>query len=315
MCPITGGPEGLRVGEDVMKKDLLKIKDLRKDEILSLIDRSLQIKKEGRGGVRPLKGYTLGMIFDKASTRTRVSFEVAMFRLGGQTLFLHRSETQMSRDESIEDTMRVLSRYLDAIAVRTYSQEAVEVMARWSRIPVINALTDLYHPCQVLSDLVTIREKRGDLDELKVAWIGDGNNVAHSWINAAQVMGFEMRLACPPEYRPLPEVMEGGGPNIRLVEDPREAAAGVDVLNTDVWASMGQEDEAVKRRSDFQGFQVNSDLVDLCKPDVLVMHCLPAHRGEEITEDVLDGPHSVVFDQAENKLYLHQALLEELILG
>jgi len=300
--------------QNQMKKDLLTINDLSKDEIHSLIDRSLQIKKEGRRGRRSLTGHTLGLIFDKASTRTRVSFEVAMFRLGGQTLFLHRDETQMSRDESIEDTMRVLSRYLDAIAVRTYSQEAIEVMARWSRIPIINALTDLYHPCQVLSDLVTIKERRGNLDQMKVAWIGDGNNVAHSWISAAHVVGFEMRLACPPKYSPLPEVLEGIGPNIRLVEDPREAATGADVINTDVWTSMGREDEAVQRISDFQGFQVNQALVNLCKPDVLVMHCLPAHRGEEITDDVLDGPRSVVFDQAENKLYLHQALLEELIL-
>ena len=297
-----------------MKKDLLSVKDLSKEEILTLIDRGLQMKREGVHVHRPLAGYTLGLIFEKASTRTRVSFEVAMFRLGGQTIFLGREDTQMSRDETIEDTTRVLSRYLDAIAVRTYSQEIVEVMARWAEIPIINALTDLYHPCQALSDLMTVKEKKGRLDHLKVAWIGDGNNVAHSWINAARILGFEMVLACPPQYHPSPEVLDGTGQNVRLVEDPREAVRDADVINTDVWASMGQEDEAQQRLWDFQGFQINQSLVALGKSDVLIMHCLPAHRGEEITGDVLDGPHSVVFDQAENKLYLHQALLERLLL-
>lgn len=297
-----------------MRKDLLTIRDLSREEIISLIDRGLQMKREGRHVNRSLIGYTLGLLFDKASTRTRVSFEVAMFRLGGQTLFLNRGDTQLSRDETIEDTTRVLSRYLDAIAVRTYYQGTVEVMAQWARIPIINALTDLYHPCQVLSDLMTIKEKRGDLDNLKVAWIGDGNNVAHSWINAARIMGFEMVLACPPNYHPLPEVMDGTGPNIRLVEDPGEAAKDANVINTDVWTSMGQEGEKDQRLLDFKGFQVHQSLVALGKPDVMVMHCLPAHRGEEITADVLDGPHSVVFDQAENKLYLHQALLERLLI-
>ena len=296
-----------------MKKDLLTIRDLSKEEILALIDRGLQIKKEGRHDKKPLSGYTLGLIFDKASTRTRVSFETAMFRLGGQTLFLSRTDTQMSRDETVEDTARVLSRYLDALAIRTYSQELVERMARWADIPIINALTDRYHPCQVLSDLMTIKEKRGDLINLKVAWIGDGNNVAQSWINASHIMGFEMILSCPPGYHPLSEVLEGVGQNIRMVEDPKEAAKDADVINTDVWASMGQEDEKRQRMSDFKGFQVNQSLVKLGKPDVLIMHCLPAHRGEEITADVIDGPNSVVFDQAENKLFLHQALLDRLL--
>jgi len=298
-----------------MKKDLLTIRDLNKEKILALIDRGLQMKKEGRYTARPLCGYTIGLIFDKASTRTRASFETAMFRLGGQTLFLSRVDMQMSRDETVEDTARVLSRYLDGLVIRTYSQGLVEEMARWADIPVINALTDRYHPCQVLSDLMTVKEKRGELDNMKVAWIGDGNNVAHSWINAAHILGFELVLACPPGYHPLPEVLRDVGQSIRVIEDREEAASGADVINTDVWASMGQEDEKRQRMKAFQDFQVNQSLVEMAKPDVLVMHCLPAHRGEEITADVIDGPHSIVFDQAENKLHLHQALLEKLLIN
>jgi ornithine carbamoyltransferase len=237
-----------------------------------------------------------------------------VFTLGGQTLFLSRADTQLARDETVEDTARVLSRYLDALVIRTYSQELLREMAKWADIPIINALTDLYHPCQGLSDLMTVVEKKGTLDNLKVAWIGDGNNVAHSWINAAHIMGFEMVLACPPGYHPLPEVLEDVRPNIRVVEDPKEAAEGADVINTDVWASMGQEDQKDQRLSDFRGFQLDQSLVQLCEPDVLVMHCLPAHRGEEIATDVMDGPNSIVFDQAENKLHLHKALLERLLI-
>ena len=298
-----------------MKKDILSIRDLNKDEIATLIDRAIEIKSQPRNANRSLEGYTLGLIFEKASTRTRVSFEVAMFRLGGQTIFLSRADTQMSRDETVPDTARVLSRYLDALAIRTYSQALLEEMAEWSDIPVINALSDLYHPCQVLSDMMTVREKKGDLSTMKIAWIGDGNNVAHSWINAARVMGFDLVLACPSGYNPLPEVMEGSGSNIKIVEDPVEAVRGAAVINTDVWASMGQEEEGGQRISDFQGFQLDSKLVDMAEPDVLIMHCLPAHRGEEITSEVLDGPKSIIFDQAENKLHLHQALLEKVIAG
>ena len=296
-----------------MKKDLLTLNDLTEDEILSLVERGLKIKGQGRPCTWPLRGRALGLMFDKASTRTRVSFETAMFRLGGQTLFLRSTETQLSRDEAIKDTARVLSRYLDALAIRTFSQEVVEEMGYWADIPVINALTDQYHPCQILSDLMTVREKRGSLRDLKVAWIGDGNNVAHSWINAAKILGFHLVLACPPGYMPLSECLEGTGDNIRLVEDPAQAARGSDVINTDVWTSMGQEAERKKRLEDFRDFQVNGALVALAKPDALVMHCLPAHRGEEISADVLEGPRSVVFDQAENKMHLHQALLEMLL--
>ncbi len=296
-----------------MKKDVLTIKDLTRDEILVLIDRGIELKKAGAGADRPFNGHTLGLIFDKASTRTRVSFEVAMFRLGGRTIFLSRKETQMSRDEAVRDTARVLSRYLDVLAVRTFSQEMVEEMARWSEIPVINALTDQYHPCQVLSDLMTVKERKGTLSGLRVAWIGDGNNMSHSWINAAHILGFELILACPPGYYPMPHVMEGSGDNIKLVTDPSEAARNADVINTDVWTSMGQDGEREQRLRYFQGFQVDDALVGLGKPDVLVMHCLPAHRGEEISDEVLEGAHSVVFDQAENKMHLQQALLEKLL--
>ncbi len=297
-----------------MKKDVLTIRDLKKDEILALIERGLVIKKGGRATKRPLMGYTLGLIFEKTSTRTRVSFETAMFRLGGQTIFLSRNDTQLSRGESVKDTARVLSRYLDILAIRTFSQEIVEEMAEWSHIPVINALTDMYHPCQVLSDIMTVKEKRGSLADLRVAWIGDGNNVAHSWINLARIMRFELILACPPGYWPSEEVLQGSDENVKVVEDPEEAVHGSHVINTDVWTSMGQDAERDQRVKDFQGYQINEEMVRLAAPDVLVMHCLPAHPGEEISEEVFEGPRSVVFDQAENKMHLHQALLESLLI-
>ena len=298
-----------------MKKDLLSISDLSKEEILVLIDRAIEIKSQGRNANRSLEGYTLGLIFEKASTRTRVSFEIAMFRLGGQTIFLNRSDTQMSRDENIHDTAKVLSRYLDALAIRTYSQELLEEMAKYADIPIINALSDLYHPCQVLSDIMTVTEKKGSLNNIKIAWVGDGNNVAHSWINAAQVMGFDLVLACPKGYKPLPEILKGSKDNIKVVDDPEEAVKGAAVINTDVWASMGQEGEEGQRLADFKTYQVDKKLVEMAESDVIVMHCLPAHRGEEITSEVLGGPNSIVFDQAENKLHLHQALLEKVVAG
>jgi ornithine carbamoyltransferase len=292
-----------------MKRDLLTIRDLSADEVRFLIDRGLEIKRAGGKTGADLSGRTIGLIFDKSSTRTRVSFETAMFRCGGETIFLKTGDTQIARDEPVKDTARVLSRYLDGLVIRTYSQGLVEEMARWASIPVINALTDLYHPCQILSDLMTVAEKRGGLEGMQVAWIGDGNNVAHSWIHAAGVLGFELRLACPPGYLPLDEVLAAGGSFVRMVESPMEAARGAHLINTDVWASMGQELEREQRIRAFQGYQVNRDLVAAADPEVLVMHCLPAHRGEEIAEDVLEGDRSVVFDQAENKMHLHQALL------
>jgi len=298
-----------------MKRDLLTIKDLTKEEILRLIERAVRIKGLGRKAEKTLSGYILGLMFDKASTRTRVSFESAMMRLGGNTIFLSKSDTQMSRDETVGDTARVLSKYIDVLAIRTYSHDSVVEMARYAGIPVINALTDLYHPCQVLSDLMTVVEKKGGFEGLKVAWIGDGNNVAHSWIHAAGILGFKLVLSCPAGYRPLTVILDGAGGNISIVEDPKEAVKDADVINTDVWTSMGQEAQRAQRKADFKDFQLNQRLVGLAKPDAIVMHCLPAHRGEEITSEVLDGPRSVVFDQAENKLYLHQAVLEWVLVG
>jgi ornithine carbamoyltransferase len=298
-----------------MKKDLITIQDLTKEDIYALITRAIELKKQGRKAAKSLSGCILGLMFDKASTRTRVSFEAAMMKMGGQTIFLSKESTQLSREETIADTARVLSRYIDVLAIRTYSHESVVEMAKWSDIPIVNALTDLYHPCQVLSDMMTIFDKKGSLEGLKIAWIGDGNNVAHSWIQAANIIGFELALSCPQEYQPLPAVMEGSGANITLVQDPKNAAKEADVINTDVWTSMGQEAQRPQRKKDFASFQVNQPLISMGKQDVIVMHCLPAHRGEEITSDVLDGPKSVVFDQAENKLYIHQALLEKLIVG
>jgi len=296
-----------------MKKDLLTIKDLSSDEIFALIERALEIKKEGRGSSGRFSGYTLGLLFNKASTRTRISFEVAMFRLGGNTIYMNVSDTQLSRDETIEDTARVLSRYLDVLAVRTYSHQELEEMAKHSSIPVINALTDSYHPCQVLSDLMTVIERKGQIGNCKIAWVGDGNNVASSWINAASVLGFQLVLACPEGFEPPSKLLQSAPDNIKVVNNPLIAVNGADVINTDVWVSMGDGDDKKQVLSKFREFQVNRSLISKARADVIVMHCLPAHRGEEITDEVIDGPNSVVFDQAENKLYIHQAILENVL--
>ena len=299
-----------------MKRDLLSLWDLSPQEIYHLISRAREMKTNwARGQLRPeLSGKILGMIFVKPSTRTRVSFEVAMYRLGGRCIFMTAQDTQVSRNEPPADTARVLSRYIDALVVRTYAQEEVEELARYASIPVINGLTDVYHPCQVLSDLVTVQEKRGTLDDLQVAWIGDGNNVAHSWINAAAQLGFSLTVSCPPGYWPDASVLERarreGKGTISLVGDAKEAVAFADVINTDVWASMGQEKEAEARRKVFYPYQVNGDLLRAAPSHALVLHCLPAHRGEEITSEVMESPQSVVFDQAENRLYLQMALLD-----
>jgi ornithine carbamoyltransferase len=303
-----------------MKRDFLTLNDLSRAEIQVLLDRAAQLKADRAAGRRggSLAYRTLGMIFDKPSTRTRVSFEVGMFEMGGSGLFLSRSDTQFSRNEPVSHSARVLSRYLDALVIRTFSQDDVEELARHADIPVINGLTDLYHPCQVLSDMFTIRERKPDLQRLKIAWIGDGHNMAHSWINAAGIMGFDLVLAVPEGYGPDPDILARASAkaqgSIRLVQDPVEAAAGADVLNTDVWTSMDQEDEAETRRRVFRPYQLNAGLAAQAKKDVLVLHCLPAHVGEEITEEVLEGPGSVVFDQAENRMHVQKALLEALIL-
>jgi ornithine carbamoyltransferase len=299
-----------------MKRDLLTILDLSAAEIVALLARAQEMKTLWfQGTLRPvLQGKTLGLLFTKPSTRTRISFEAAMNRLGGSSIFMTEKETQLSRKEPLPDTARVMSRYIEVLAVRTFEHADVEELARHASIPVINALTDSNHPCQVLSDLLTIQEKRGSLQELQVAWIGDGNNVAHSWIDAAARVGFTLRLACPEGYLPDRRVLERaraeGGRNIFVVSDPREAVASVDAINTDVWASMGQEEEADTRRKVFAPYQVNAELLSHAPRHALVMHCLPAHREEEISTEVLEGPRSVVFDQAENRLYFQMALLE-----
>jgi ornithine carbamoyltransferase len=304
-----------------MKRDLLTILDLSTEEIDALLGRAERLKKQWRQGkLKPtLAGKTLGLLFDKPSTRTRVSFQVAMYQLGGQVVALTAQETQLSRDESLADTARVLSRYLDGLVVRTFAHARLEELARCAQIPVINGLTDLYHPCQVLSDLMTVREKKGDLTGLLIAWVGDGNNVAHSWINAAARLPIRLVLACPPGYEPRQEILERAQAlapyEIRVCRDPAQAVPGAHVINTDVWASMGQEQEREVRLKAFRGYQVDGTLLRRARPDAIVLHCLPAHRGEEISDEVMDGPNSAIFDQAENRLHFQRALLDWLLGG
>jgi len=300
-----------------MKRDLLSVLDFSREEILELFHLTRRLKERWKAGrvERALQGKTLGLLFEKPSTRTRVSFEVAVYQLGGSCIYLPAGDTQLSRDETPEDTARVLARYLDILAVRAYRHDWLENMARSSRRPVINALTDRFHPCQALSDVYTVFERRGSLDGLRAAWIGDGNNVAHSWINVAARLGFELTLACPEGYDPELEILEAArheNPSIRIVRDPKEAVQGCHVINTDVWVSMGQDDEAEDRLNAFQAYQVNPELVAYALPDVMVLHCLPAHRGQEITADFLDDPEAVVWDQAENKMHFHKAILLKL---
>jgi len=256
------------------------------------------------------------MIFDKPSTRTRVSFEAGMAQLGGTSLYLERGQTQLARNEPLADTARVLSRYVDGLVLRTYAQETLVEMARHATIPVINGLTDTHHPCQVLSDLMTVEECFGKAEGLRIAWVGDGNNMANSWITAALRLDFELYLACPPGYEPDQGLLHMAAQEKRPVylgTDPAWAVAGAQVVNTDVWASMGQEEEAVIRKEVFQPYQVNKALLEKAAADAIVLHCLPAHRGEEITGEVLEGPHSAVWDQAENRLHFQKALLERLL--
>jgi ornithine carbamoyltransferase len=303
-----------------MKKDFISIYDLTQAEIEAILQKAGEIKEMLREGTayRPLTGKTLAMIFEKPSTRTRVSFETGMFQLGGHALSLNPQETQLGRGEPIADTARVLSRYVDGIMIRTFAHTRVEEMARVASIPVINGLSDLLHPCQIVSDIFTIKEKRGnDYRGLKVAYVGDGNNVANSWINGAARLGFALSLACPPGFGPDARILARAQAEesscIILTHNPQEAVEGANVINTDVWASMGQEKEQAKRSKAFQGYQVNADLLRHARPDCLVMHCLPAHRGEEITAEVLEGPQSVVFDQAENRLHVQKAILTLLL--
>jgi ornithine carbamoyltransferase len=301
-----------------MKRDFLSLADWSREELEAIFALTKDLKaKQKRGEPHPLlKGKTLAMIFEKSSTRTRVSFEVGMVQLGGHPLFLSSGTTQIGRGEPIKDTARVMARYCDGIMIRTYSQEGVEELARWSTVPVVNGLTDMYHPCQVMADLFTVIEHKGDYRDLSYCWIGDGNNMANSWINAAAVFGFELRVATPEGYAPHPAVVERArqaGAKIVYTHDPAEAARGSHILNTDVWASMGQEAEQKEREKAFVGFQLNEEIVRLADPGSIVLHCLPAHRGEEITDEVIEGPHSVVFDEAENRLHVQKAILATLM--
>ncbi|MFC1815073.1 ornithine carbamoyltransferase [Thermodesulfobacteriota bacterium] len=304
-----------------MKKDILTLLDLEKEDFDRLFQRAAELKAKHKKEITEtsLKGKTLGLIFDKHSTRTRLSFEVAMAQLGGNSLFISARDTQMARAEPVRDTARVFSRYLDGLAIRTYSQDLLNEFADFASIPVINALTDLYHPCQVLSDLLTVIEYKQGYTGINIVWVGDGNNVSHSWINAAAVLGLNLALACPEDYFPDQAILETALARkygqIRVITDPLEAVKDADVIYTDVWASMGKESESDARRRAFAAFQVNEALLEKAPQDVIVMHCLPAHRGEEISDAVLEGPAAVVWDQSENKLHMHKAILETLITG
>jgi ornithine carbamoyltransferase len=301
-----------------MKKDLLSIADLDRKEIEGLIEQAWRMKREGASPL--LAGRTLALLFEKPSLRTRVSFDLAMYQLGGHSIYLSPEEVGLGKRESAADIARVLSRYVDGIVARTFSQETLHVLASHSSVPVINALSDLEHPCQALSDLLTIYEKRGELPGLTLAFIGDGNNVANGLLLGASLTGMNFHIASPSGYDVKKEVLNQGkkiaalsGSQIQLTNDPHEAAKGADVIYTDVWTSMGQEAEAQKRRRAFSGYQVDNKLLSSAKKDVLFMHPLPAHHGEEISTGLLDDPRSVVFDQAENRLHMQKALLVKLL--
>lgn len=301
-----------------MPRHLLSLFDLNAEEISQLLERGVWLKNQQKSGKEylPLKGKTLAMVFEKTSTRTRVSFEVAMYQLGGHALNITSQASQLGRGETYEDTARVLSRYVNGIMVRTFEQTRIEKMAQASSVPVINGLTDLYHPCQVLADLLTIIENKGSPKPLHISYIGDGNNMANTWITAAIILGFKLTISTPKGYEPeammLEKLKRGGYPNIKMTNDPEEAARNVDVINTDTWVSMGQEGSGeIEKRMLFKPYQINEELLSVAKKDAIVLHCLPAHRGEEITDAVMDGPQSRIFDQAENRLHIQKAILEK----
>ena len=299
-----------------MTRHFLAIPDFTRAELDRLFDLA-ESMRTGTYTRKPLAGKSLAMIFLKSSTRTRVSFEVGTWQLGGHALFLSSRDVQLGRGEPIPDTARVLSRYADGIMIRTFAHSEVEQLAQYSRVPVINGLTDLLHPCQVLADVLTIRQRFGTYEGKKVAWIGDGNNMANSWINAAYRLGFELALACPEGYEPDPTILSRAQreANVTLTRDPNEAAEGADVVNTDVWASMGQEAEQKERERAFAGYTVNAALMSRAASTAMFLHCLPAHRGEEVAAEVIDGPQSSVWDEAENRLHIQKAIMAALIGG
>jgi len=298
-------------------RHFLSLMDLSPAELNRLIDRAIELKRRHYAGeiYEPLKNKVLGMVFEKSSTRTRVSFEAGMAQFGGSSIFLSPRDTQLGRGEPIEDTARVLSRMVDAVMIRTFEHDKLELFARYSRVPVINALTDYNHPCQLLADIQTFVEQRGPMAGKVVAWIGDGNNMCHSYMNAARQLGFTLRVAAPEGYDPDPQLTADCADHVELTRDPLAAADGADLVTTDVWASMGQEEEQQQRARAFADYQVNDAVMAAAKPNALFMHCLPAHRGEEVAASVMDGPQSVVWDEAENRLHSQKALLEFLMCG
>ena len=298
-----------------MTQHLLTLLDIDPANLKKIIQRASELKTMQHAGERyePLDGKVMGMIFDKSSTRTRVSFEAAMAQFGGHAIFLSPRDTQLGRGEPVEDSARVLSRMVDVIMIRTFGHENIERFAEYSAVPVINALTDMYHPCQLLADVQTFVEHRGDIEGKTIAWIGDGNNMCHSYINAARQFDFQLRIATPTGYEPDAVIMQAAEDRIHLCHDPVEAVAGADMVATDVWGSMGQEEEQRQREKSFASFQVTPELMAQANTDALFTHCLPAHRGEEVAAEVIDGPQSVVWDAAENRLHSQKALLEFLL--
>ncbi|MDA8432669.1 MAG: ornithine carbamoyltransferase [Nitrospiraceae bacterium] len=300
-----------------MKRDLLALSDFSADEIEALLERAGRMKTGGDAGKCPLIGKSIGLLFEKPSTRTRISFEVGIYQLGGNAVTMNPSELQLGRGESMPDTARTLSRYLDGIMIRTFAHSTLTEFSANAPIPVINGLSDLHHPCQTLADLMTLREKKGRLKGLKVAFVGDGNNVCNSLIEGAALMEFDLTVACPEGFEPDASILEraraSAKSEIVVLRDPREAAGMADAVYTDVWVSMGQEQQSADKKGRLRDYQINSRLLSCSKKDAIVLHCLPAHRGEEITDEVIDSPQSVVFDQAENRLHAQKALLELLI--
>jgi ornithine carbamoyltransferase len=298
-----------------MKKDLLTINDLSREEVLTLFDKSTDLKEKRKNGIEhlPLKGKSLGMIFNKHSTRTRISFEVGMYELGGQALFLTGDQLQLNRGETLKDSARVLSRYLSGILIRTHDHQEVVDLAEHATIPVINGLTDLNHPVQILADIFTIKEKFGKIENIKIAYVGDCNNVAYSWMTGASLMGMELAIACPPEFNPASSPALRGNGKVEIIEDPLKAVKDADIIYTDVWISMGDTGDLEEKEKLLTPYQINQKLLDATGKKSLVMHCLPAHRGMEITSEVLDGKDSIVFDQAENRLHVQKAILETLL--
>jgi ornithine carbamoyltransferase len=301
---------------DVTHRDFLAIPDFSRQELVALFELAERMRS-GSYSRTPLAGKTLAMIFMKSSTRTRVSFEVGTYQLGGHALFLSPRDVQLGRGEPIKDTARVLSRYVDGIMIRTFAHAEIEELAEYATVPVINGLTDLLHPCQILADLLTVRQHLGGNEGRKIAWVGDGNNMANSWINAAYRLGFELTLACPEGYDPDAKILARAKKEakVTVVRDPKEAVDGADVVNTDVWASMGQEEEQKVREKAFKGYEVNAALMKRAKKTAIFLHCLPAHRGEEVSEDVIEGPQSRVWDEAENRLHVQKAIMAVLMGG